>query len=244
MTDDLPKCLLAIGGKTILERTMENLFIANVQNIAVVVGFESEKIQAHLRDKFPKQKFRFILNPNFASTNNAYSLLLARDFFLEPIERSRRKDALLILDSDIVFHGKIMLALLGNTSENRIAVRKRGDHDIEEIGVRVDNSEQITAIGKRIPVEHTKGESIGIEFFRYEDGKLLFEVLEGRVHRGSGKTEYYEAAFQEMIDLGIHIKAVDVSRFPSIEIDSPDDLERARQIIVPMIDATSDVRLR
>jgi choline kinase len=244
LTDDLPKCLLSIGGKTILARAIENLLNANITKIAVVVGFEAEKIRSFLERQFPFVKFRFILNPNFASTNNAYSLLLARDFFLEPNSPTKTNQPLLVLDSDIVFHPGLLQKIAGRGEENRIAVRVKGAHDAEEVRVALDSIDNISEIGKDVIPDRSYGESIGIEWFRYESAKMLFEVLDRRVKRGSGRTEFYEMAFQELIGLGVKIKAVDASDFPAIEIDSPADLELAERVIVPSIDAISNVRLQ
>lgn len=244
MTDNLPKCLLTVGGKTILQRTIESLLNADITKIALVIGFEGEKIRSFLKRQFPDRKFRFILNPNFASTNNAYSLLLASDFFLESKARTKTNDHLLVLDSDIIFHPELLLALRGDGGESRIAVRVKGSHDDEEVRVSTNTSGDIVKIGKNINLDLLYGESIGMEWFNHESGKLLFEVLDRRVRRGSGRTEYYEMSFQEMINLGTKVKAVDVGDHTAIEIDSPADLELAERTIVPLIDTISDVRLR
>jgi len=243
LTNALPKCLLSIGGKTILTRAIENLFNANITKIAVVVGFEAAKIRSFLKQQFPFVKFRFILNPNFASTNNAYSLLLAGNFFLEPKSPTNINDHLLVLDSDIIFHPGLLQKVVGLGEENMIAVRVKGAHDAEEVRVALDNFGNISEIGKDVNPDRTYGESIGIEWFAHESAKLLFEVLERRVKRGNGRTEFYEMAFQEMIGLGVKIKAVDASDFPTIEIDSPADLELAERVIVPSIDTISNVRI-
>jgi choline kinase len=244
LTDALPKCLLLIGGKTILARAIENLLNANITKIALVVGFEAAKIRSFLEQQFPFVKFRFILNPNFASTNNAYSLLLARDFFLEPNSPTKINHDLLVLDSDIVFHPALLQKVVGRGEENRIVVRVKGAHDAEEVRVALDGAGNISEIGKDVIPNRSYGESIGIEWFAYESAKMLFDVLDRRVKRGSGRTEFYEMAFQEMTDLGVKIKAIDVSDFPAIEIDSPADLELAERVIVPSIDAISNVRLQ
>ncbi len=244
LTDHLPKCLLPVGGKTILERTVENLSAVSVSNIALVVGFEAEKVRRHLKQTFPDRKFRFILNPNFTSTNNAYSLLLARDFFLTQLRSNKPGESLLLLDSDIIFHSRILDAICSNQGANRIAVRVRGGHDEEEIRVRVNSSLHVTRIDKDVEPTKTYGESIGIEVFSYETGKLLFETLERRIRFGNGRKEFYEAAFQEMINLGVALGTVDVGDYPVIEIDSPSDLEYAEQVVIPLIENTRDVRVR
>ena len=243
LTDALPKCLLKIGGKTILERTVENLLGAGAVNIALVVGFEAEQIRSFLRQKFPEEKFRFILNPNFATTNNAYSLLLAGNYFLQSGVQKDTREHLLILDSDVVFHPHILQLIGREDGENGIAVRVEGGHDAEEVRVTVNETGHVTKIGKDVDVKNSYGESIGIEWFDHETGKLLFAVLEKRVRAGKGRLEYYEESFQEMIDRGVKCKAVNVGDIPVVEIDSQADLAFAEQSVVPRIDSVHDVRI-
>lgn len=244
LTESLPKCLLPVGGKSILQRTIENMLPTNITQIAIVVGFEAEKIRSHLRQQFPNKKFRYILNPNYGSTNNAYSLLLAREFFLDTKSHVNANEDLVILDSDIIFHPGLMQFLERDARGDRIAVRVRGEHDEEEVHISVDRNGHVSNIGKDVSPHQTYGESIGIVRFSRESGRVLFEVLEQRVRLGNGKTEYYESAFQEIINLGVKIKAIDVSDFPVIEIDSQSDLELARRVIVPSIETGSDVRIQ
>lgn len=236
LTDDLPKCLLSVGGKTILQRTIELVSAAGVEQIGIVLGFEAERIRKFVKGRFPFHRMRFVVNPKYASTNNAFSLLMAREFFMSEEKRNAPLQELLLLDSDIVFSPELLPFLIGHESPDRIAVRVEGDHDDEEIGVKVDRNTNIVKIGKAIPAGERFGESIGIELFSPPGARVLFETVERRVREGSGRTEFYEDSFQEMIDSGARIRAVDVSRFPAVEIDTREDLEVAENIIIPQIE--------
>lgn len=231
LTNTLPKCLLEVGGKSILRRTVENLFEANIKRIAIVIGFEGEQIRNHLKAQFPGHRFCYIRNPKYAETNNAYSLLLAREFFMQSDVTVALKDELLVLDGDIVFDPGLVPYLRNSSTADRIAVRIKGEHDTEEIRVKVGRTGFVEAIGKEVAVAETYGESIGIEWFTRETGERLFQTLNKRVRQGAGRTEFYECAFQEMINDGTRMKAVDVSEFPSVEIDSLDDLEQAIRLV-------------
>lgn len=230
LTDTLPKCLLKVGGKTLLERTIENVLAAGIKEIAVVVGYRADMIREFVKHLFPQQQIRFIFNPNYTRTNNAYSLLLARRFLENKNESESHH--LLLLDSDILFSSKLLPHLLSAEAENRIAVRVSGEHNDEEIQVGINSDGNINFIGKRPVFDTAFGESIGIEFFSAETAARLFAILEQRIRRGSGRSEYYEAAFQEMIDEGVILKAVNVSTFPAIEIDTPEDLGIAETLMI------------
>lgn len=227
-TDNMPKCLLKIGGKTLLERTIENVIAAGIKEIAIVVGYRAEMIHEFVKQQFPRQRIRFILNPYYASTNNAYSLLLARRFLEDRNEIVNHN--LLLLDSDILFSSKLLPHLLRAEEKNKIAVRVSGEHNGEEIKVAINSYGNINFIGKKPDLKKVYGESIGIEIFSAETAARLFAVLEQRIRSGMGRSEFYEASFQEMIDEGIVLKTVDISSFPAVEIDTPEDLDLAQKL--------------
>jgi choline kinase len=228
LTDSKPKCLLEIGGKTLLKRIIENVLDAGVKEIAVVIGYRGEMIREFVRQHFPKIHIRFILNPNYTNTNNAYSLLLAKRFLEN--NKGNVSSGLILLDSDIYFSSKLLPLFLSNSLQDCVAVRVAGKHCEEEIRVKADNYGNIILIGKETPLNETYGESIGIEVFCTETTTHLFTILEQRMRSGAGRTEFYEASFQEMINRGTQLKAIDVSAFPAIEIDTVEDLQLAERM--------------
>jgi choline kinase len=235
-TGGKPKCLLDVGGKPILQRIIENVSATGIGEIVIVLGFEAEAIRRFVKKAFPLQRIRFAVNPKYETTNNAFSLFMARDHIVEKGKDDAGASDLLLLDADIVFSPLLLPGLLKHRSSDKIAVRRAGNHDDEEVRVRVDGSGNIQEIGKTISLAESWGESIGIEIFSRKTTARLFEVLEERVRRGKGRTEYYEATFQALIDEGARLHAVDVSDHPSIEIDTPKDLEFAEKIVARKID--------
>jgi choline kinase len=231
LSDNLPKCLLPIGGKPILQRIIENVVAAGIYEIGLVIGYKAGAIRSFIKERFPFHRIRFIVNPKFESTNNAFSLLMAHEFVLNKANPAAVPQDLLLLDADILFSPDLLPYLLNQQSSNRIAVRVEGTHDEEEVRVKVNHGGNIFSIGKTVPLDEPLGESIGIEVFSSSAARRLFEVLEQRVRTGIGRTEFYEASFQALINEGIELKAVDVSRFPSVEIDTPKDLRVAEAIV-------------
>lgn len=223
LTNKTPKCLLQIGRMTLLERTIRTIRDAGIREFAIVTGFEGAKVRSLVRRRFPRLNVTFVHNPRFRATNNAYSLLLAREFVGDA--------PLLLTDSDILFGRDLLNEMIDNPRKpNRIAVRVTGMHDEEEIRVKINRWDHLVEIGKHVPLRYTYGESIGIEAFSAPAARRIFEILEQRVSQGAGKTEFYEAAFQQAAQEGVKIWAIDVSRFPALEIDTKEDLERAQSI--------------
>src|SRR5512138_1095980 len=80
ISGETPKCLLRFGEEAILDFQLGALFDAGVTDVAMVVGYQKEKIVQHVARSYPDLRHRisFIFNPRFAETNNSYSLSLAR----------------------------------------------------------------------------------------------------------------------------------------------------------------------
>ena len=221
LTDALPKCLIPVGGRSILQRTIENLLASGIEEILIVTGYRSDQIHDSLLPRFHGISLRFIVNTLFESTNNIYSLWLA----LQKIHSG----PLMLLDSDIVFDRRILDLLLRSGHESCLAINSRHAMGEEEVKVRTGPDGAILAIGKEMPPGAAAGESIGIERFGEKSAGELRSILDSMIVKEGRMQLFYEAAFQKLIDDGGRLYAVDVGDLYSLEIDTVDDLERARQ---------------
>lgn len=228
LTSSTPKCLLTVGKYAILERTIRNVLRHDISEFVIVTGFRADAIIDFVHKAFPSLNVRFVHNKRFAKTNNAYSLSL--------VQTVLRGDAVLLLDSDIVFDHRILKDVLDSRHENCLALRRTTSFDEEEIKVAVDNLGKVLYIGKEISKRQALGESVGIEKFCSIGVQKLFEVLQWRVFQEKREDEFYEASFQGLIDSGVSIYAVDVKDHPCIEIDTLDDLKKAREEIAVQLD--------
>ena len=77
LTDDCPKCLLLVGRETILARAVRILVSRGLKRFTVVDGFRGDLIRRALSEDFPDLDFTFVRNDDYATTNNAWSLMLA-----------------------------------------------------------------------------------------------------------------------------------------------------------------------
>ena len=122
-TKDRPKCLLDVGGKTILEHQVEALLSQRVERITVVTGYLSHKVRQVLG-----QRVQYIENPHYGATSSMYSLWLARDIATA---------GCLILNSDVLFHTAILQALLESPYPDVLAVDFASVLAEEETKVRI-----------------------------------------------------------------------------------------------------------
>jgi len=222
LTDTVPKCLLDVGGKTILGRALEGLSANGIADVVIVTGYREQQIRDFVETRYPHLSVKFLWNERFASTNNSYSLWMTRNKF--------RDTEMLLMDSDIVFDPLVIGLLTGSGHANCLAIASGVSLGDEEIKVRVDETGAIAEISKEVPPLKALGESIGIEKFDAVFLGRLFPVLD-RMIRQEGKVNlFYEAAFQEVIDGGQRLFPVDVGGLHSLEIDTAEDLARARSL--------------
>ncbi|HTY10460.1 MAG TPA: phosphocholine cytidylyltransferase family protein [Bacteroidota bacterium] len=222
LTDSTPKCLLQIGHRTILERTIRAVFHAGIIHFTIVVGFQDWKVKNFLKRNFPSLDFTFVVNNRFDTTNNAFSLLLARDEIIG--------HELLLLDGDILFDDEIIPLVMKSPRETTLAVRTSDSVGAEDVKVEVKEGGEIIRIGKELPAASAFGESIGIEKFSRGDTTKLYDTLEKRIKTENRVDEFYEASFQELIDGGTKIYAIDAGKYRSIEVDTPEDLQTAESL--------------
>ncbi|MBE0645897.1 MAG: phosphocholine cytidylyltransferase family protein [Bacteroidetes bacterium] len=228
LTDTTPKCLLTLGEKTILQRTVDNLLANGIGRFVFVTGYLREQIEDFVANQWPGLDAVFIHNPVYDATNNIYSLWLAKD--------AVAGGDMLLLDSDILFDHRIVGALLASPYADCIALNCAINVGEEEIKVRLDGDGRIREISKVVSVADAVGESIGIERFSAPFTAHLYEVLERMIVADGRVDIFYEAAFEEVIREGRALYAVDISAYPCMELDTVEDLRRAEQELIPLLD--------
>lgn len=218
LTSNTPKCLLHIGDKRILEQTVENILANGLSDIIIVTGYLEEQIRDYMGARFPKLEVTYILNPDYATTNNIHSLWLTAGAVGD--------EPMLMMDSDIVFDHRIISRLLSSGHENCLALKRHEVQD-EEIKVRVDDIGRVKEISKEVDPREALGESIGIELFSGKMKDDLFGVIDRKVTVDGKSGQFYEAAFQELVDGGHELYTVDITGLFCMEIDTPEDLRLA-----------------
>ena len=110
LTEALPKCLVPVSGVPILERLVRALDSHGIERLVIVAGYRAEMIRDYLGESFGGIAIEYLVSPLYATTNDIYSLWLARQLIDEPF---------LLLESDVVFDEPLLAPLL---QADRIAV--------------------------------------------------------------------------------------------------------------------------
>jgi choline kinase len=221
-TDDLPKTLLEVAGVPILRRTITSFLRLGIRQFVIGTGYLEHLVRESVTAWFPEMvahgEITFVSNPEFASTNNAYSLLLTRSHVdAQPF---------VLIDGDVVFDLAVVKQLVDQGTDC-LAVRSVGGIGLEEVKCTADANGRIEQIGKHVPVPSAIGESVGIELFSADSSRRLFAALHERIRTHGLVNEYYEAAFQQIIDDGVTLTGVDIGSKYAAEIDTYDDYQEA-----------------
>ena len=227
LTNNTPKCLLKVGDKSILERTIDNLIKNNISEVVVVTGFLKNMIEEFLTQNYPDLNFTFIYNEKYDSTNNIYSLWLAKCEVLGY--------EMLLLDSDIVFDSRIIGQLLSSSYDDCLVLQSTKELGEEEIKCLLNDDGSIKEIGKTINPKEAVGESIGIEKFSKDLVLRLFTILDRKILDEKEVNIFYEAAFQDAMNSGAKIFPVDVEDYKCMEIDSAEDFDSAASVVNGMM---------
>lgn len=222
MTDNCPKSLLRINGKTILEMMISNLQDCGINEIVFVLGYLQEQIKEFVKTDFPNLNARYITNERYAETNTGFSLMLAKDLIGE--------SAFIKFDADVVFDKEILQRLIECDYENCLCIDKNINLDAEEIKVIVEDENRIVKASKTVNPKEAVGESIGIEKISRETAKLLFSELELMMQDKQHHQEYYEGAYERLIEKNVPFHALNISGLRWTEIDTHEDFATAEKM--------------
>jgi phosphoenolpyruvate phosphomutase len=176
LTKEIPKALLKINGKPILNHQIDQFFKIGIKDIAVVRGFAKEKIAS--------DKFRTIDNDDFSTTTELYSLYLAKNEI---------KDITIITYGDLIFKGYILNELVNDDSDITIIVdadygHYHGYHEFVKTNIPFSKklffkNVNLEHIGSNLDTRDITGEFIGIFKVNKVGGDVMRKKLEELYYR-------------------------------------------------------------
>lgn len=232
LTDTKPKCLLKVGERTLLERTVAAMAAAGISELVVVTGYRAEQIRNFLDNldtlesldnlgSLGKPRFTYLHNADYEHNNNIYSLWMAGEIV--------RGQEFLLMDSDILCDPAAVLRI-ASEKESALAVNR---HELgeEEMKVVVDAQMRITEISKTCRPEDAMGESVGIEKMTTAYSEALFRELDQMILNEGLIDIFYERAFERLIPQGHTFRVIDTTDYFSYELDTPEDFHRAQELM-------------
>ncbi len=229
-TENLPKCMLDFGGKTLLQRQLDAYKKNSINDIAVIKGYKKEKINY--------KSIKYFENTDFKNNNILNSIFYAEDFI---------NGNIIISYSDILFDSTVVKRTLQSDHDISVVVDidwrgyyvGRKDHPISEAeNVIFNSNNEVEKIGKiNTGNEEVHGEFIGMiklsnrgcEIFKEHFHRLKKLYWNKPFQRAAIFQKAYLTDFiQELVDIGIKVHCVIIESGWK-EIDTVEDYKKALQ---------------
>ncbi len=237
LTDELPKCLLEVGGVPLLIRLLRQLNDHGIEHVVLATGYLEPKIRACVAGytRIPDITIRH--NPHFAETNNAESLRRA----MPPLHGR----GFVLCDGDILVRRTGWLGeLLGNERGNVLAMISPEEMGEEEMKIALADGDaplherQVVGLSKKLDPAQSHGESLGVQTISASFHEVLLDRLEAMSDEERAGW-YYEDIFAELMGEEHPFFAHRVDANCWTEIDTVEDLEYARKLYADWADATA-----
>lgn len=231
LTNDRPKGMVAVAGRTIIERQLALFRAEGITDISIVKGFCAGSV--------PDYGVRHYLNPEFAETNMVFSLFCAAaEFGPGPV---------LVSYGDILYSADVLRAVVNSRAPVNVAVDRawksyfaqRFDDPYDDAeSLVVDEGGRIRSIGQSKPgPQNIQAQYIGLIKFEPEGLEAIRKVRDTVASNGTAigwgrpwRKAYMTDLLQELVNRGTTVTAVPIQG-GWCEIDSPRDFALAEQRI-------------
>lgn len=227
-TDEKPKCMVDVGGRSILSYQLEAFERHGIDDIHIVRGY--------LADRLVVDGASYHENPDYQSNNILLSLFCAESAMDGPF---------LSTYSDIVYTPEVVEALLDSPHDISLVVDRqwhrayegREDHPPEQAELAEVDGDRVVRVGKQVGPENAVGEFIGLAKYSAEGARQMREVY-ADVRDEYGDEDPFQAAerfrkayltdlFGELIERGVEVGFTPIDGGWR-EIDTVQDLHRVR----------------
>lgn len=215
LTNKIPKPLIKINDKTLIESQIENLVKCKIKDIVITTGLFEDKLQIFLKEKYRDLNVTYVNNPQYDTTNYIYSLWLTKDHI---------DDDIILLHGDLVFDEKLLKRLI-DKEENIVLVNKHAKVPKKDFKAVIEN-DKIVKIGVDF---FTENSYLSMPLYKFSKNDFLIWMDEIEKEIKSGNLDIYaEDAFNNISDQ-IALKPLYFNKELCMEIDTIDDLKIARR---------------
>ena len=200
LTNDRPKCLVAVNGVPMVERQIQFLKEKGIDDVTLISGYKAESL-AYLKDRYGVD---IVFNDRYDTCNNINSLYTVKERFHDTY----------VLEGDVYMDKNV---LLSEVSQSTYFARKKKYEN--EWGLEVDNSNRL------VKINIGAGEGFlmsGISYWKKEDCQKIISHME-EVYATKDYTNLY---WDNMVldiypELDIHVREIE----GIYEIDTPEELK-------------------
>lgn len=226
---ECPKCLLRFGGQSLLQRHIAILEDCGVSHLTLVLGHGAARIEEELAQLAARLCVATVYNPDYAQ-GSIISLWAAR-------EALTAGEDILLMDADVLYDQRLLQALMRSDYGNCVLVDRDYVPGEEPVKLCVRGT-RLVEFRKRIDPAldfDFSGESVG--FFRLTSRMARRLAKQAQAYRAQGlEHEPHEEALRDLLlESPDAVGIADITGLPWIEIDFPEDVERAESQVLPRL---------
>jgi len=217
-TEDRPKCLLDLSGRTLLEWQLDALAENGVRDVAIVTGFGHDQVADVIaRRGDARGRIELIFNPFYQVADNLGSVWLAR---------RRWDEDTLLLNGDTLVSPALVGAVLAGSAPVSVTVDRKPDYDADDMKV-LREGDRLLRIGKALT--DCNAESIGLLAFRQAGRQAFVDVVDAVMATPEGVRVWYLSVIDQLATDTV-VGTTDIHGEDWQEVDYPSDLDAARTL--------------
>lgn len=214
LTEDRPKCLLPVGGTTVLGHQLDLLQAAGIAETTVVTGCMAGRVEAELAARHGPMRLETVFNPFYAVADNLASCWMAR--------HAMDGDFLLI-NGDTLFSAALLDAVLSSPEQPvQVTIDRKPLYDADDMKVTLDGT-RLRAIGKALPQDAAHGESIGLLRFMGAGPAMFAARLHEMMRTGEGVAAWFLRAIDALAQRRPGVGTLSIEGHVWAELDTPED---------------------
>jgi choline kinase len=223
VTQHHPKCLIQIGGRTLLARYLDALMSVGIKQAAIVVGYKQQMIRAAAGSGLSGVAVRYLESEHY-QRGSITSLWRARE---------ELDGDVLIMDADVLFHRMILKRLVDSAHPTALLMDESVKQTGEECMV-VAQGGRVIALTKQMPARYDMtGEGVGFLKVCGADTGPLIHSVKAHIERGQLDMEYEDALLEFFADVTVGYERI--GGLPWTEIDFEEDVAKAEREILPKL---------
>jgi len=223
VTQHRPKCLIDIGGQSLLRRYLTTLASLGIRRADIVVGYKQDMIRSAVAGDACGVKVHFLVNEQF-QRGSISSLWIAR---------TALDDDVIVMDADVLFHREILRRLVESPYENALLMDETVKQTGEECMVVVAGG-RVIALTKTMPEHYDyAGEGVGFLRVRHGDTPHVVASLRSYVDKEAWNMEYEDALLEYF--RAVKVGQEKIGGLPWTEIDFVEDVRKAELEVLPRL---------
>lgn len=213
ITYEKPKCMVRVGGKPILDHQIHAYAVAGIKDVIIIAGYKIEMIKKYC-EKIKEVNIKIIENKDYKTTNNMYSLYLAK----EEIAGSD----FLLSNGDVICDKEIIKKAIDNEGKS-LAFYDSGNFNEEELKLKIKDNLAYSIEAKGPKKDDVNGSTIGIFTLNVNASRYLFNDAKKVIKEKQLKNEWFEFSLNNVFKETKFIP-VDIKGLSWVEIDDYEDL--------------------